>query len=367
MQTNTKIVIFSGIGLFIMAVIVFILLPLRASQSPPMDNLEVCKTLEYNGEGKINIMYFAEESEAREYTDFFLSTNPFSEHREDFNFYYIDDYEPECGTYNGIAVFCYSKTIISKASSCPNDYIVALDDQKSSIRSSAFQNVMSLNSRHSYSVFIHEFGHVFANLAEEYINNQRPQRGSENCVTSCEDFGENKDGCFDGCSDTSYLRSIDEGVMRTLSTSDYGLFNSLFIESLIEKRVAAKSPITGNQISEQALCEEQKYNLIEYNVNEGVKDITEETGCASGSYPALDGQYSYEITQDGEIIESSGLNMKINTDVQEGESLTGEVYDGETVFITTTTGGDTLNIKDEEGNIKYSQDVREVGATPCRI
>ena len=118
---------------------------------------------------------------------------------------------------------------------CPNDYVVVLTDMKRHLRSSAYQNVMSLNINHDKSVILHEFGHVFANLADEYVPSIIPW-GSKNCVKNCQDFEkQGVGGCFIGCSQDDYSRSTESSVMRTLSTVDYGELNEGLIEEDLEK------------------------------------------------------------------------------------------------------------------------------------
>ena len=158
------------------------------NESTEISTLEECKTLEYNGENKIDFVFFAAKEQTRQYADFFLNTYPLSEQKNNFNFYYIDNYSPECDLYKNIAILCDSREIKKKAASCPYDFIVVLKEKSSEIRSSSYVNIMSINSKHQKTVFLHEFGHAFAIFAEEYLANQKPARGSKNCAKSCSDF-----------------------------------------------------------------------------------------------------------------------------------------------------------------------------------
>ena len=157
---------------------------------------------------------------------------PFKDNKGKFNFYSVNA-APDCSIQSGILV-CYSRSLVQAAALCPDDYIVVLSKQTSSIRSSAYINLISVNTENPKSVVIHEFAHIFANLADEYIPSVIP-RGSKNCVSSCDKFKSETDGCYQGCSQDSYLRSVDSGVMRTLRTNNYGKFDTEILNENLDK------------------------------------------------------------------------------------------------------------------------------------
>ena len=182
------------------ALIIFLLAP-APSSSPKSTNLETCQTLSYSSPEAANLVFFSEKSEAEKYSNYlFKEITPFKENKDSFNIYYITNYLPECELYQGIATLCYSKELTQKAASCPNDYIVVLDEQPSSIRSSSYMNVLSINKAHQLSVFPHEIGHAFANLAEEYVPAKLP-RSQQNCVENCEEFNGINEDWEQGCSE----------------------------------------------------------------------------------------------------------------------------------------------------------------------
>src|SRR3989344_9159503 len=168
------------------------------AKNSPSFTIEICNTLKFNGEGKTNLVFFGTKDLSEKYMNFFLETSPFNNNKEEFNFYYINNYEPKCEIYKGIAILCYSKDLIKKASSCPNDYIIVLGNRDSKIRSSSYMDVISINIAHPMSVLTHEFGHAYINLAEEYIPAKIP-KGSKNCVSLCNEFNSKIDGCYVGC------------------------------------------------------------------------------------------------------------------------------------------------------------------------
>ena len=92
---------------------------------------------------------------------------------------------------------------------------------------------MSINSALAPTVIVHEFGHVFANLADEYIPANIPF-GSKNCKSNCENFN-GIGNCFQGCSESDYSRSSYASIMRTLKSNSFEEFNEELINQKIQE------------------------------------------------------------------------------------------------------------------------------------
>ncbi len=377
MNKKTLAIILSILILIIVVSIISIILLNKSSLSPSTSGnsiLETCNTLKYNDANAVNLVFFSTKEQAQEYTDFFLQTPPFNENKEAFNFYYISesDYTPECELYKGIAILCYSKELIKKASSCPNDYIVVIKSENPSIRSSAYMNVISLNTALAKSVLTHEFGHVFANLAEEYTPATIP-RGSKNCQASCNEF-DISDSCSQGCSKTDYFRSIDSGVMRTLSSNQYGKFNEQLILDKMEKQ-NSDTVASGKVVASLITCETQNHYLIEglYNMESNsinIIDKTIENGCigSSGS-----GGFSYNlILKDNSIISGDEFNPElIFTDGQLSEEpiITGETFISDKLFmlkLPIIQNSKTLEINNNTQTL-IEVNLQDIEARPCKI
>ena len=374
MERKTIIIIASILTLIIIISIILIIFLNKGSLSPSTTSgnsiLENCNALKYSSDSAVNLVFFSTKEQAQEYSDFFLQTPPFNENKEAFNFYYIDDYSPECELYKGIAILCYSKELIKKASSCPNDYIIVLKSENPGIRSSAYMNVMSINTALTKSVLTHEFGHVFANLAEEYTPATIP-RGSKNCQSSCSEF-DISDSCSQGCSKTDYFRSIESGVMRTLSSNEYGQFNeNLILGKLKNNKITS----TGKVVAPLITCANQNHYLIEgsYNMESNsiiILDKTIETGCigTSGS-----GDFSYNlILNDNSIIPGSEFNPElIFTDGQSSQEtiINGETFQSDKSFllkIPIIQNSKTLEINKNTEKITEIG-LQDIGARPCLI
>ena len=322
------------IGILTLSILFLVVLNIRQNNSPEFsENLEECKTIHYHDENSINLVFFSPEDEAQKYSDYLVNSEPFKEYHDEFNFFFIDSYKPDCELYKGIAIYCHSKELIKKAASCPYDYIVVLDEMDHQIRSSAYKNVMSINSQHPMSVFLHEFGHSFSNLAEEYTPAKIP-RGSKNCQRDCSKFKGETNGCFEGCSKSHYYRSVENGVMRTLSTDDFGIYNDDLISTLIENSVPKDLQITGAVTKED--FESNEYIIAEFKLNKDigrVELISEER--AKGYAPKIGASGDYYYTVDGgpkkihfsNMVHAEGPKSKKNLE------MVGEVEEVNTFFL----------------------------------
>jgi hypothetical protein len=341
--------------------------------SPGFSNntsLEVCKSLHYNSANAINIVFFSDSETTKKYADSLLNIKPFSEHKDMLNFYYIENYTPTCVLYKDAALFCYTNELIKKAASCPNDYIVVLENQPPNIRSSSYMNVMSINKQSQMTVFAHEFGHSFAVLDEEYVPATLSQR-SKNCKFSCYDFG-NASECFKGCSDENYNRQYQSGIMRTLYSDSYGSYDEQLIAGSIPEEIEQR--ITGNAVNELINCSNDRYFLIEGRYKSGEIEIINksiEIGCSGSNGNGR--SYSYNIEKnDGSYI----LNVSFNpgvlfTDVQtsEQETISGEVYvDEETFYLRIPALSNCNSLSILNGNKTIAEIILNDGdSRPCRI
>ena len=347
------------------------MISVRASLAPSEEILEECKILSYNGPDKINMLFFSDKNDAEEYTEFFLESNPLSKNKESFNFYYIDDYEVECDLYKGVAILCHNKEMIKKAASCPStDLIMVIKKDKHKIRSSSYLGVLSINSIHPLTVFLHEFGHAFSNFAEEYITNKNPSSGSPNCQRECPaDFDGEIDGCFKGCSQTTFYRSVEAGVMKTLQPKNkenpFGTFNSNIIQTLILERVPRdRAPITGQQIKEEVEdCSQQEHIIL--NTRTGETSVF--PGCPTNNGYGPD---RYTVTTDGQVISEGDFNLQIFTDPQETttDTLLGETFKDKSqdLFLSLPLEGDVVE-GFSEGQKIFEADISDAGGRPCQI
>lgn len=343
------------IGVLILAILVvlFLLLSHLPNLSPEQEsNLETCNSLSYSSSSATNLVFIATESQTQEYFHYLTSSSPYSQ--DSFNTYYID-YKPECELYQQKAVLCYNEELVKKASSCPNDVIIVIQSQPSTIRSSSYMNVVSINSNNNKNVILHELGHALAFLADEYVPATLPRK-SENCQKTC-----NFQQCFQGCSKEDYFRSIDNGVMKTLSSSDYGDVN----ENLILKQISKSSSITGNIIQDEVNCEKQEYYLIQARYeNDNIITFNKsvETGCIGNNGM---GDFSYNLVMSDNSTYSENFNPElIFTDSDES----GEVLASDREFflkIPIITNSKSLEIIKETKLAEIN--LQDIDSRPCKI
>jgi hypothetical protein len=127
--------------------------------------------------------------------------------------------------------------VAQKRAQCPNDQVIVV------VRSDEWRGFGILGSDISgtsswsgmpYSVVLHEFGHTFGLLNDEYVyDDQHFSTNSPNCdVAGCAKFG-GIGGCFAGCEANSRYRSTQNGMMRTLG-EPFGPYD----EKIIRDRIA---------------------------------------------------------------------------------------------------------------------------------
>lgn len=350
-------------------ILLIIFFNLSPTLSPSSKALEECKAISNNNPNGFNLVLFSTKEQAEKYSNYLLTIPPFDKNKNAFNFYYIDSYSPKCELYKGVAILCYSKELIQKASSCPNDYIIVIKEESPEIRSSSYMNIISLNLNHQLSVFPHEFGHAFAILAEEYTPAEIP-KGSENCQSSCKDF-ENSDRCFLGCSKENYYRSTENGIMRTLSSENYGTFD----ENLISKKITenTNSKITGSAISNEINCENENYFLIEGTYSEEeikILNKSTEEGCVGTSG---NGFFEYKvIMEDNSTLADGNFNPElIFTDVQSSNQniIFGQTYNNDKQFylkLPLIENSKTLEIS-KDNQIIFEINLQNAGKEFCKI
>lgn len=356
---------FVGLTLFSFTLLAIIHTDTSTTLSPGDNQLEACKTLTYHGEHKINLVFFGDGKTVKKYMDYFFSVKPFTTRQEDFNVYYIDDYKPTCTRYRGIALLCYNKEVIEKAGSCPSaDAILVLSSDKESIRSSAYLGVGSLNTNHPYSVFAHEFGHLFGNFAEEYRTETLPAN-QQNCKASQSDFTSPVDGIYQECSKQSYYRSIESGFMRSLEATQYGQYNEHLLEAQIDNHY---SPLkaTGFASQEQENCAAESYYLAEAKYDGTLTPIDTyiTNGCAQNQQA---GSFSY-IGSDGR--EVSTFEPILFTDGPGRETIDGEDFKDPDLPVYIPLPLSTppqLSFHDDEGNFIGQMALSDAGARLCKI
>ncbi len=250
---ENKIFLFTAIPILgIILVFGYLNIQQASSLAPNIDSVSECKSIEYNGEDRIDLLFISSYEDAKHYSDYLFTVEPYKTYRDYFNVQFLDE-QVECERYKDIALLCYTDQILDLAKKCEHDYLIVLKEDEKQIRSSAYGKVVSINKVHEDSVLIHELGHAIANFAEEYGGAKIPP-GSKNCQSQCNKFEGEVDSCVQECSTSTHYRSIPTGVMRSLITDNYGIYDIALLTELLEKNKPKTSSITGNQVFEGGLC-----------------------------------------------------------------------------------------------------------------
>ncbi|MBS3091217.1 hypothetical protein J4217_02095 [Candidatus Pacearchaeota archaeon] len=331
------------------------------------NSLEICNSLIYNGDDKINIVFLSDKKTVREYSDYLFSITPFSSNKDKFNILYIDSYQPECQLYKSVALLCYSKELTKKASSCKSDYVIALENKPAEIRSSSYMNVISINKNNPKTVLPHELSHALANLADEYVPADIPS-GSKNCLSKCT---LSKENCFDGCSKSNYYRTINQGIMRSLNSKEFGSFDESLIQESINSQTDKRTGITGNAISE-INCNGQSYYLLTGTLKDNsiqIKNKEIEKGCVGNNGY---GQFNHRIIlNDNTILGQESFNPEfIFTDSQNGQmTIDGSTFSSDIEFyvkVPAINDAKTLEIYNEDTKVGETK-LNDIGAIPCKL
>lgn len=265
----------------------------------PDEPLIGCRPLSVSGEPRNNVdIVFIPDNydnltefveKARVYKDTFLQLSPYDQYTDRFNFYLIDrQVDLEC-TYNE-AVICDNTKVKNSAVLCPHDYEIVLTDidgiKKLTpyLRSSSWYNAAHLNTRDNDLVFPHEFGHAFADFADEYSYAGPITWDAPNCdsfTETCPKFQVvDGYGCFVGCSDLKNSRSVWNGIMNDYNKEGgqtYGAYDEYVLNNLINRNTKS-SNVGEPKLSPQDIylvdvsCQNEDCSITEIRESKGFPD-----------------------------------------------------------------------------------------------
>lgn len=198
-----------------------------------------------------------------------MNFEPFKSNKGAFSFSIVNatknlDCEIGC---SGIpnAVCCDSQKVLDEASQCNFDSIFILINSEKYCGSSTSYAKICAKNEFSKLILVHEIGHSFAGLADEYLYEEQygnydvGEIDAPNCAREgCEKWKNTTEGCFKGCSYSDLYRPAEkESIMYTF----YPSFNTVS-ENHIEKLIL-------NQIKENKKIEKLSPKKESYFVNAG--------------------------------------------------------------------------------------------------
>jgi hypothetical protein len=183
--------------------------------------------------------------------DSLLQVEPFSSSKNSFSFLSAinsRDLSCEIGCKNiSTIVCCDNKLVYEEASKCEFDSILVLVNSNKRCGSASSYAKICAKNPDANLILIHEFGHSFANLADEYVYSDYfgdysvGEVNEVNCAQKdCEKWKEITEGCFEGCTYSNLYRPTKKNsVMYDL----YPQFNEVcqyYIKQLIQNYETSK-------------------------------------------------------------------------------------------------------------------------------
>lgn len=203
--------------------------------------------------------------------DSLLEIEPFKSNQDRFSFFTVNttrDFDCEIGC-KGVPtlVCCNSKKVLEEASRCDYDSIVVLINSEKECGSASYYAKVCSRNWYANTVLVHEIGHSFADLADEYVyadyfgDYTVGEVDEVNCDTEgCEKWQNISDGCYQGCTYSSLNRPAEKySIMLDL----YPRFNDV-CKSYIEELIASYS-----EDKSSGKVEEKSY-FINLNYNQGI-------------------------------------------------------------------------------------------------
>ena len=201
---------------------------------------------------KLDIVYIGDDylssdlaafaSTADNFKNKLLFIKPFDLQKSKINLWRIDNTQ-DLGCYyncNNIArlICCNNTAVYNAAAACPYDEILVIVNNSTYGGSGGSYSV---SYKGNSMVMVHELGHSFANLYDEYwtagvsSGGLIPLAFKPNCdnAAGCPRWaGTPGTVCLLGCEYDNWYRSINNGIMRTISSTDFGIVNIDHINSL---------------------------------------------------------------------------------------------------------------------------------------
>ena len=201
--------------------------------------------------------------------DSFFEIEPFKSGADNFSFFVVNttrDFECEVGCKNvSTLVCCNGRSVLEEASRCDYDSIIVLVNSEEECGSASYYAKVCSRNSYANTVLVHELGHSFADLADEYVYEDYfgdyavGEVNEINCDKArCQKWQNISDGCYEGCTYSNLYRSVEKhSIMLDL----YPRFNDV-CKNHIEELIASYSEDKVRKV------EDRSY-FINLNYNEG--------------------------------------------------------------------------------------------------
>ncbi|MBR9705957.1 hypothetical protein GOV14_02905 [Candidatus Pacearchaeota archaeon] len=244
-----------------------------------------------------------------------LSKNPFKSNRDKFSFSVVNtnvDLECEVGC-NDVStlVCCNTQKVKKEAMNCHHDSIFVLLNNSQLCGSASSYAKICAKNENSQLILMHELGHSFADLADEYVYSNYfgdydvGKIDKANCDTeTCSKWQQITTGCYPGCTYDSLYRSVeDQSVMFDL----YPEYNAVSRDKIIR----LVNDYTQKENEAESLLPDKKSYVVSMRYHNGEIDAGDVFLMpVKSGFSYKSSKYNYSIKDDsGNIIYSSNLEV----------------------------------------------------------
>lgn len=208
--------------------------------------------------------------------DSLIKVEPYKSNKYRFSFSLVNtsrDFECKKGCYNvSTIVCCNNKAVLEEASRCHYDSIIVLFKSRELCGSASYYAKLCSKNALSNLVLLHETGHSFADLADEYtyedyFDYDIGKINAVNCAEKgCEKWKNITEGCYKGCTYSSLYRPAEKNSIMYTFVPVFNLVSQKHIQDLILDYVYGASEI-------EKASPDQKSYFVNLNYSQGKIDI----------------------------------------------------------------------------------------------
>ena len=281
--------------------------------------------------------------------DSLLKIEPFQTNKEQFTFSIINtSRDLQCDNNckgSSTIVCCDNKIVKEEASQCHHDGIIILLNNREKCGSASTYSKICAKQPDSKLSLVHELGHSFAGLADEYVyeNYYIGKVDAPNCAdkNTCQQWSHITPECIPGCTYQELYRSSKDSIMRSF-VPYFNLVSEVYIDKLIKEY----------QIQESTSENEAKNSyFINLKYKEGDIEIKEiALKPIKSSIEILSSDYTAEIKdKSGKTITKTNIRLPITIEPLPGSSdtpITQEEFEYP-VFLSFSPQAEKLEIKEK--------------------
>ncbi len=181
-----------------------------------------------------------------------LETEPFKSNKDKFVFFAVNttrDLECEIGCRNvPTLVCCNNRIVMEEASRCDYDSVFILVNSKKECGSASYYAKICSKNSYANLVLMHELGHSFGDLADEYVyadyfgDYSVGEVNEFNCATqNCTKWSNITEGCYEGCTYSNLYRPQKSNSIMLDLYPEFNEVCQVRIQDLINNYVLDKN------------------------------------------------------------------------------------------------------------------------------